>query len=58
MDERDDAVRIPASIKGEAERRIADCFRERARRADIPAALALLSRLGSDEAPRLGDDLS
>ncbi len=37
--------------------RTADFFRDRARRADIPAALALLDRLGSDEPPRPGDEL-
>jgi hypothetical protein len=37
--------------------RTADYFRERAVRANVPAALALLDRLGSDEAPRPGDEL-
>lgn len=32
-------------------------FCERARRADPPAALALLDRLGNDDPPRSGDDL-
>ncbi len=32
--------------------RTADFFRERARRADLPAALALLDRLGNDNPPR------
>jgi len=31
--------------------------RERARRADVPGALALLDGLGGDEAPRAGDEL-
>jgi hypothetical protein len=34
--------------------RTADFFWERARRADLPAALALLDRLGADEPPRPG----
>jgi hypothetical protein len=33
----------------------ADYFRERAPRANLPAAIALLDRLGTDEAPRPGD---
>lgn len=37
--------------------RTADYFRERAARADIPGALALLDRLGNDEPPREGDEL-
>lgn len=37
--------------------RTADYFRERARRADVPAALALLNSLGGDEPPREGDEL-
>jgi hypothetical protein len=37
--------------------RTADFFRERAKRADIPAALALLDRIGDDEPPRPGDEL-
>jgi hypothetical protein len=38
--------------------RTADFFRERApRRADLPAALALLDRLGSDEPPQSGDEM-
>ncbi len=37
--------------------RTADYFRERARRADLPAALALLDRLGTDAPPRPGDEL-
>ena len=37
--------------------RTADFFRERARRANLPAALALLDELGSDEPPRSGDEL-
>jgi hypothetical protein len=36
--------------------RTADYFRERARRADVPGALALLDSLG-DEPPREGDEL-
>ena len=37
--------------------RTVDYFRERARRADIPAAIALLDGLGGEEAPREGDEL-
>jgi hypothetical protein len=37
--------------------RTADYFRERAQRANIPAAIALLDRLGTDETPRSGDEL-
>ena len=37
--------------------RTADFFRERARRADVPAALALLDRLGSDDPLRPGDKI-
>lgn len=37
--------------------RTADYFRERARRADVPGALALLDNLGGDEPPRAGDEL-
>jgi len=37
--------------------RTADFFRERARQADVPAALALLDSIGADEAPRPGDEL-
>ena len=37
--------------------RTTDFFRERARRANLPAALALLDELGSDEPPRSGDEL-
>jgi hypothetical protein len=37
--------------------RTADFFRERARRADLPAALALLDRLGADEPPSPGDEI-
>jgi hypothetical protein len=36
--------------------RTADYFRERAMRANVPAAIALLDQLGSDEAPRPGDE--
>jgi len=36
--------------------RLESYFRERAERADVPAALALLDRLGT-EAPRAGDEL-
>ncbi len=35
----------------------AEFLRERARRADVPGALALLDGLGGDEAPRAGDEL-
>lgn len=38
--------------------RTADFFRERAARADIPAALALLDRIGGGELPRPGDELA
>ena len=38
--------------------RTVDYFRERAERANIPAALALLDRLGSDGTPRPGDELT
>jgi hypothetical protein len=37
--------------------RTADFFRDRARRADVPGALALFDGLGGDEAPRVGDEL-
>jgi hypothetical protein len=37
--------------------RTADFFRERARRADVPAALALLDSIGGDEPPPSGDEL-
>jgi hypothetical protein len=37
--------------------RTADYFRERARRADVKEALALLDRLGTDEPPREGDQI-
>ena len=37
--------------------RTADYFRDRARLADIPAALALLDRIGNDDPPRPGDEL-
>lgn len=37
--------------------RTAEFFRERARRADPGAALALLDRLGTGEPPRSGDEL-
>lgn len=37
--------------------RTADYFRERARRASVTEALALLDRLGTDDAPRKGDEL-
>lgn len=36
--------------------RTADFFRERARRANVAAALLLLDRLGNDEPPQAGDD--
>src|SRR5207253_8705934 len=36
--------------------RTADFFRERAARANLTDALALLDRLGRDEPPRLGDE--
>lgn len=36
--------------------RTADFFRERAKRADMSAALALLDRFGTDEAPQAGDE--
>ena len=37
--------------------RTADFFRERAERADVNAALALLDHLGNDEPPQPGDEL-
>ena len=37
--------------------RTADFFRERARRAGVPAALALLDGFGTDAAPQSGDEL-
>ena len=37
--------------------RTADFFREGARRANVPGALALLDQLGRDEPPRSGDEL-
>jgi hypothetical protein len=38
--------------------RTASYFRERASRADIPAARALLDRLGSEQPPAPGDELA
>jgi hypothetical protein len=38
--------------------RTADYFRERAVRANVPAALTLLDRLGTDETPRSGDKIT
>jgi hypothetical protein len=38
--------------------RTADFFRERAARADLKAALALFDRLGNDDAPQPGDELT
>jgi hypothetical protein len=38
--------------------RTADFFRERARRANVEAALTLLDRLGDDESPQAGDEAS
>jgi hypothetical protein len=38
--------------------RTAGYFRDRARRADIPGAIALLDRLGNDDALRPGDEIS
>jgi hypothetical protein len=38
--------------------RTAGYFRERALRANVPAAIALLDRLGTDETPRPGDELT
>ena len=38
--------------------RTADYFRERALRANVPAAIALLDRLGMDVPPRAGDELT
>ncbi len=37
--------------------RTAEIFAERAARADVPAALALLRRLGNDDPPREGDEI-
>ncbi|HEY1933071.1 MAG TPA: hypothetical protein VGG99_13740 [Acetobacteraceae bacterium] len=37
--------------------RTADFFRDRARRADLPTALALLDSIGADEALHPGDEL-
>jgi hypothetical protein len=37
--------------------RTADFFRERARRAELPAAVALLESLGNDDPPRSGDEI-
>ena len=37
--------------------RTADFFRERARRANVEAALAVLDRVGIDEPPRAGDEI-
>ena len=37
--------------------RTADFFRERARRANLPAAVALLKSLGNDDPPRSGDEI-
>ena len=36
--------------------RTVDFFRDRARRADVPGALALLDDLGGNEPPRPGDE--
>jgi hypothetical protein len=36
--------------------RTADFFRERARRANVEAALKLLDRFGNDEPPQAGDE--
>jgi hypothetical protein len=38
--------------------RTADFFRERALRANVPAALALLDTISNDEPPRSGDELT
>ena len=38
--------------------RTAEFFRERTRRANVPAAVALLDSLGTDEAPREGDEFA
>ena len=38
--------------------RTADFFRERARGANVEAALTLLDRLGNDEPPQAGDEAS
>lgn len=38
-------------------RRTADYFRERARRANLEEAMAILERAGTDEPPREGDEL-
>lgn len=38
--------------------RTADFFHERADRADLKAAIALLGRLGNDDAPQPGDELA
>jgi hypothetical protein len=37
--------------------RTADFFRDRASRANVPAALALMAQLGNDDPPREGDAL-
>ena len=37
--------------------RTADFFRERGLHADVPAALALLDKIGNDESPRSGAEL-
>ncbi len=54
MTQSNDAVRAAEKI---AALRTADFFRERARRTDVPAALALLDRLGTEEPPRPGDEM-
>ncbi len=38
--------------------RTADYFRDRARRADVPGAIALLDSLGTNDPPQLGDVLT
>ena len=37
--------------------RTADFFRDRARRANVKAALEILDRIGNDEPPRAGDEI-
>ena len=50
-------MRLSASTEKIAAPRTADYFRDRARRADMKRALALLDGLGNDEPPRPGDEI-
>ena len=50
----DDEMVLEVAVNG----RTADYFRDRARRAGVPGAIALLDSLGIDDPPRLGDLLT